>query len=452
MNPPKEKKRVPVITALIETFGFSPALALVTALFLAAICIAAIVWVIRSAPPDTIVITSGPTGSSFDRWARSYQKVLAGYGVKLEIRPSGGSLDNLQRLQSAKSDVDIGFVAGGPAGEGLHGLVSLGSIAHQPLMVFYRSATPISRLSELAGKRLAVGAEGSGTRSLAIALLQANGITGAPTTFVDLDAGSAAAALLDGKLDAVFLMGDSAPLQTLRTLIRTAEVQLFSFAQADAYVRRYEYLSKITLPQGSIDLGTNLPNTDVVLVGPTIELVARKGLNSALSDMVLEAAQIVHGRAGLLQARREFPAPLEHQIPLSEDALRFYKSGKGFFYRIVNSFWLASLLNRVLVAVVPLVLVIIPAIRYLPVMYRMSIQLRFYRCYRPLLRVERETFGALTDDRVRELLERVDEIEDSVKHLKVPASFASQFYWLRSHIISVRQRLKTAATTENPPL
>jgi hypothetical protein len=199
----------------------------------------------------------------------------------------------------------------------------------------------------------------------------------------------------------------------------------------------------MSLPQGSIDLGKNLPAQDVELVGPTVELVAREDLNSALSDLLLEVAKEVHGNAGLLQKRGEFPAALEHEIPLSEDAQRYYKSGKGLLYRTVRSFWVASLINRSLVAVLPLILVLIPAIRFLPVAFRMSIQLRFYRCYRPLLRVERETHGPLTPERVRELSQRLDEIEASVNRLKVPASFADRFYWLRSHLDFVRHRLRT---------
>ncbi len=446
METPKEKKRLPLVAALMETFGLSPAVASAVALFIGLVCLAAVVWVVRSAPPRTIVLTSGPDGSSFQRWAVAYQKALAANGVTLEIHPSAGSEDNLRRLQAPGSHVDIGFISGGPAKEGdLRGLVSLGSIAYQPLWVFYRNAAPITRLSELAGKRIAVGAPGSATRLIALALLQANGIGGAPTTLVDLDAGAAATALLAGQIDAVFLMGDSAPLQTLRALIRAADVRLFSFTQADAYVRRQTYLNKMVLPQGSIDLGTNLPAQDVALVGPTVELVARPGLNSAASDLLLEVAKGVHGRPGLLQKQGEFPAPLEHEIPLSDDARRYYKSGLGLLHRTVHSFWLASLLNRVLVAVVPLVLVLVPALRMLPWAYRFRIQLRIYRCYRPLLRIERDASGPLTADRVKELLGRLDEIEGNVGRLKVPASFASQFYELRSHITFVRDRLETAA-------
>ncbi len=446
MDTPKARKRFPLVATLIETFGFSPALASVVALFLAFVCLLAVVWVVQSAPPRKLVMTSGPEGSSFQRWAAAYQKILATHGVALEIRPSGGSLDNLKRLQSATEGVDVGFVGGGIAkDQNLDGLMSLGSVAYQPLWVFYRGTMPITRLSQLEGQRVAIGAPGSGTRSLALTLLTANGITGAPTTFVDLESGAAAEALMQGKLDAVFLMGDSASLQTLRALEYAPGVQLFNVAQADAYVRRNAFLNKITLPQGSIDLAKNLPAQDVVLVGPTVEFVAREGLHSALSDLLLDVARQVHGKANLLQKRGEFPAPLEHEFKLSDDAQSYYKAGRGWIYRSVGSFWVASLLNRLLVAVVPLALVIIPAIRLLPVVYRFSIQLKFYRCYRPLQRLERESFESLTAERVQELLRQLDEIEKSVHRLKVPASFAERFYGLRSYIHFVRNRLQSMA-------
>jgi TRAP-type uncharacterized transport system substrate-binding protein len=452
MPPTQGKKRPKLVAALIETFGFSPLLASIVAMFLVGLGGAAILWLVLSAPPRTLTITSGPPGSSFQRNAEAYQKLLAEEKVTLRIVPSGGSQDNLKRLQDPNSGVDIGFVQGGLVEEPPPGLVSLGSVANQPLWLFYRGETRISRLSELAGKRIAVGAPGSGTYTLATALLGTNGITGAPTVFVDQEAESAANALVEGKVDAVFLMGDSAPIQTLRTLVRAPEIQLYSFDQADAYVRRFAYLNRIVLPRGAIDFGKDLPARDVVLVGPTVELVARQGLNSALSDLVLDTAKQVHKRASIMQRRGEFPAPLERDFPISEDAQRYYKSGMGLLYRTFHSFWLASLLNRVLVAIVPIVLVLIPAIRLFPLVYRWSIQLRIYRYYRPLLRLETDARTPLTPDRARELLARLDEIEQAVHDLKVPASFGYQFYDLRGHLAFVRTRLQSAAGMTPAPV
>jgi TRAP-type uncharacterized transport system substrate-binding protein len=401
---------------------------------------------VHSAPPRTLVLTSGPEGSSFARWAEAYQKALATHGVTLEVRPSGGSLDNLQRLQTKDKRVDIGFVTGGVTeGQNLAGLQSLGSVAYQPLLIFYRNPAPITKLSEFAGKRLAIGSPGSATRAIASSLLSTNGVTGTTATFTDFDSQGATAALLDGKLDAVFLMGDSASVQTLRNLVRSPDIQLFDFRQADAYVRRFTFLNKIALPEGSFDLGKNLPATDVEAVGPTVELVAQEDLNSALCDLILEVAQEVHGKANILQKRGEFPAPLEHDFPLSPDALRYYKSGKGYAYRLIDNFWIANLANRMLVAIVPLALVLIPVLRLLPIAYQLTVRLRIYRCYRPLLRIERDLFGELTAEKVKDIQLRLDEVEALVDKLKVPASFAGQFYELRVHIAFVRQRLEAAS-------
>jgi len=450
MHQPKDSRRPKIVVALIETFGFSPLLASLVVLFILALASAAILWVVLSAPPRTITIISGPPGSSFQRNAEAYQKALAEYGITLKIAPSGGSLDNLQRMQAKDSGIDLGFVQGGLVGENPPpGLVSLGTIAYQPLWIFHRGTTRISRLSDLAGKRIGIGAPGSGVQSLAHVLLGANGITGAPTTLVEQPTEEAGKAFQAGQLDAIFMMGDSAPMQTLRTFIRAPDIQAVSFTQADAYVRRLSTLNlnKIVIPQGGIDLGMNLPAQDLTLVGPGVELIARKGLNSAISDMVLYVAQKVHGRAGLLTKRGEFPAPLVREFPLSEDALRFYKSGRGFMYDLVHSFWLANLTNRLLVAIVPFFLVLIPAIRFLPVAYRWSVQLRIYRCYRPLLQLERDVETPLAPARVEELLGRLDTIEREVNALKVPASFASQFYDLRNHVVFVRNRLKSVVTS-----
>ncbi len=215
--------------------------------------------------------------------------------------------------------MDIGFIQAGEsaAGDGVP-LFSLGTIAYQPLLIFYRGDTAMSQLAEFAGKRLAIGPEGSGTRKLALTLLATNGITeGGKTTLTDLDPESAAKALLAGNVDAVFLMGDSASVQTMRLMIQSTDVRVFDFIEADAYARRFSYLDKLILPRGVFDLARDIPARDINLVGPTVELIARTTLHPALSDLLLEAAREVHGKASLLQDQGEFPAPQEHDFKIS---------------------------------------------------------------------------------------------------------------------------------------
>jgi TRAP-type uncharacterized transport system substrate-binding protein len=425
-----------------ETFGLGRAAAISAILLIGSGTVFAVFWFFHSAPPHTITITSGPEGSAFQKSAEKYRKILARSGVKLNVLPSAGSMENLKRLGDPAFRVDIGFVQGGVTnGVNTDQLVSLGSVAYEPLLVFYRGANPAELLSELNGKRLAIGPVGSGTRALASALLQANGIeTGGPTVLLDLDAEAATKALLAGSVDAVFLMGDSASTENMRQLLRTPDIQLFDFTQADAYARRIHYLNKLQLPRGVVDFGKNIPSHDVSLVAPTVELVARAKLHPALIDLLLEAAREVHGGAALFQRRGEFPAPLEIDIRLSDEARRYYGSGKSFLYRSLP-FWLASRLNRILVAFVPMLFVLIPGLRLIPTVYQWQIRLRIYRSYRALLSVERGAFASPTPQNRDELLTRLGHIEKTVNKMKVPASFADQFYVLRQNIIFVRNKL-----------
>ena len=425
-----------------ETFGMSRAVALTSIILIILIVVFAVFWFFHSAPPDTITITTGPEGSVFQSTAQRYATILAHNGVKLKILPSQGSLENLKRLLDPSFHVDVGFVQGGVAG-GLHidKLVSLGSINYEPLVIFYSSAKPVELLSELSGKKLAIGPEGSGTRTLALALLKANGIEpGGATTLVDLDADDAAKALVEGTVGAAFMMGDSASPQVMLKLLRTAGIHMYNFIQADAYTRKIVYLNKLELPQGSIDFGKNIPAHDVWLIAPTVELIARPDLHPALSDLLLEAATEVHGKAGLLKRQGEFPAPLEHEFRISSDATRFYKSGKSFLYRSLP-FWLASLVNRILVAFVPMIVLLIPVLRIIPGVYRWRVRSRIYRWYRLLLVLEQQLVAASGSEKREALLSRLDQIDEEVNKMKVPASFGDQFYVLRQHIGFVRSRL-----------
>jgi TRAP-type uncharacterized transport system substrate-binding protein len=404
------------------------------------------VWIafkfVRPAPPDTLVFTSGAEGSSFATNAEKYKTILARNGVKLEILPSQGSLENLKRLADPAFRADVGFVQGGvAAGTNIDHLVSLGTVSNQPLVIFYRNDVAIDRLSQLTGKRLAIGREGSGQRFLALTLLKANQIEpGGATELLDLSGDDAAQALIDGKIDTAFLMGDSAPPPVMRKLLNTPGVQLMNFGQADAYARRFPYLNKLELPLGSLDFGKNMPEHPIALIGPTTELIAREDLHPALSDLLIEAAREVHGRATLLQRAGEFPAPVEHEYRLSEDASRYYKTGKGFLYRNMP-FWVASLADRTLVILVPILVLLIPALKLVPQLYRWRVSWRIYRWYGALLTLERDLLAQDQPEKREELVKRLDAIEQGVSRMKVPLAFADQFYVLRQNIIFVRQRL-----------
>jgi len=425
-----------------ETFGLGRAVALSTVILILVVVVVGIFLFFYLAPPTTIIMTSGPKGSMFERSAQKYAKILKQNGVTLKILPSEGSVDNIKRLADPSSKVDIGFVQGGVSkGINTDNLVSLGSISYEPLFVFYRSGSGIERLSQFTGQRISVGEVGSGTHTLSLALLAANGIEpGGHTKLLEMDSDEAAKAILSGTVEVVFLMGDSVSTSLIRQLLHTPGINLFDFAQADAYTRRIAYLNKITLPKGAIDFGQGTPAHDVFLLAPTVELIAREDLHPALSDLLLDAARQVHSGSGLLKRKGEFPAPIEQEIRISNDANRFYKSGKSFFYRYLP-FWLASLVNRIVVVLVPMIILLLPGLRVIPAIYRWRFKSRLFRWYRELMIIEQNLLTIVEPYKRRELLEKLDNIEEAVNRMKVPASFADQFYVLRGHITFVHARL-----------
>jgi TRAP-type uncharacterized transport system substrate-binding protein len=431
------------LARVTEIFGIGPG---VTIAGIIAICLVlgiAVFLFMKSALPSTIVITTGPEGSVFHTNALRYADFLghqSNVNVKLKVLTSAGSLENLKRLSDPSFPVDLGFVQGGVSNAGMDKLVSLGSVSYQPLLIFYRGE-PIELLSSLAAKQIAIGPVGSGTRALALLLLETNGIKpGGDTKLLDWEPRQSSKGLLDGKIDAAFLMGEDASPAIMRQLLRAEDIHLYSFKQAAAYTRRFPYLSVLELPEGSLDFGKDLPPQNIFLLGPTVELISRKHFDPALVDLLLDAAREVHGRATILQKKGEFPAPLEHDFKISPEAMRYYKSGKSFFYRFLP-FWMASLARRIILVFVPAVVVLVPLLRSIPPFYKWRVRSRIFRWYRALLAVERDLLKNSGEHKREQLLRRLDEIEDAANRMKVPTSFADQFYGLRTNIDFVRNMI-----------
>lgn len=432
-------------TDLIET--------VVPALLLSGLALFVAMHFVRPAPPKSLSISAGPAGSTFHTLAEQYRKVLARNGIELRILESEGSIDNLNRLNDPESGVDVALVQSGITGNGdTSELVSLGSVTYQPIILFYRGREQLHRLSQLAGRRIAVGASGSGTRFLALALLKANGIDpqSGGTRLLDLEGERARSALLNNSADAIFLTSDSASPATIREMLHAPGIRLFDFEQADAYVRRFPYLSKLEVPAGAFDLGENLPGKPINMLAPTVELLSRQELHPVLTDLLIEAAMETNGRASLLANAGQFPSTTLHSFPIGTEAARYYKSGRSLAYRYLP-FWLASLVTRAAVVLVPIFVVVIPSLRYLPQLYNWRVRSRIYRRYGELMAIERESLHDLSPERRAALLERVDEIEHSTIAGKTPGSHGESVYRLRELLQFVRARLAQPPAAPQAP-
>jgi TRAP transporter TAXI family solute receptor len=400
----------------------------------------------RPAPPSELVMSTGTADGSYHAYAMKYRDILARDGVTLRLWPSGGAVENLRRLADTSAHVDVALVQGGIASaappQTTQNLVSLGSVYNEVLWVFYRGERELDRLPSLGGKMIAIGADKSGTAALAMTLLEATGIDKPPTTIMKLGGRAAADLLISGGIDAAFFIGDPrAPV--IQELVHAKGVRLLSFARADAYTRQHFYLTKVTLPQGVFDLAHNIPERDVVLLGTTANLIVKDDLHPALAYLLLRAATEVHSAPTMFSGLRQFPAPNDTELPLSPEAARFYKSGPPLLQRYLP-YWAANLVDRLLLVLLPALVVLIPAARLLPQLYRWRVRSRIYRWYARLKEIELELAERRTPEELQRILERLDKIEDAVHRIETPLAYSENLYVFRQHIDLVRQRAQQA--------
>jgi TRAP-type uncharacterized transport system substrate-binding protein len=391
-------------------------------------------------PPRTIVMSTGAPDGAYHAYALRYQAILAERGMELVLKPSKGAQENLERLRGDVDDVDVALVQSGLAREAEPGLVTLGSVFYEPVWVFYRDTRIIERSAELAGRKIAIGAPGSGTAELGRTLAQSSGLDQPPTELVELGGLAAAEALASGAVGAAFFVS-AVDGPAVAKLLATPGVRLMDMRQADAYVRRMPFLHKLMLAEGVIDLQRNLPPQTVTLVALTANLVARDDLHPVATELLLSAATKVHGGPTLLHAANVFPAPLDPSLPLATDAERFYKDRPGLLRRLLP-FWLAIWLERTLFILVPLAAVAVPLFAYLPKIYDWRMRGRLDHWYRELKRLEHATErGTL----VEKQLHRIEEIETALNGLKVPTGYLDRLYTLRTHATFVRGVLSRRA-------
>ncbi|WP_291993836.1 TAXI family TRAP transporter solute-binding subunit [Candidatus Accumulibacter sp. ACC003] len=400
-------------------------------------------------PPRRLRISTGDAAGAYHSYAQRYAPLLAAKGITLEILTSAGSIENLQRLDHG--DADVAFVQGGivpPAAdpESTH-LRSLGSVSYEPVWVFYRGPQPITRLHQLAGQRIAIGAAGSGTRGLALQLLAANEIPPDSPTLLPIGGLEAAEALQQGQIDAVFVVAaQEAPV--VQVLLRSPELHVASFSQADAYLRLLPFLSKIVLPRGVVNLVREVPPSDTVLLATTANVVVRDDLHPALANLLLQAMTEVNGKSGFFQYAGEFPAYKDQSLVLSPDARRYYQSGPPFLQRYLP-FWLAVLAERLFVMVLPLVMLSLPLLKFAPALYSWRVRSRIFRCYGDLKFLENELRKDYQPTRHDEYVRRIDRIEDDANSRNIPLSYTDLLYTLREHINLVRDKLQRLNTTHD---
>ncbi|MEY4295751.1 MAG: hypothetical protein RLY82_1439, partial [Pseudomonadota bacterium] len=396
---------------------------------------------ISPAPPKTLAFTAGATDGAYYKFAQRYKTILAKEGITLEIRESAGSVENIIRLYDPNIPVMAGFVQGGlgifsqgvdPEASNFDTLQSLANVAYEPVWLFARDPK-INDISQLKGLRIAIGAEGSGTRKVALDLLQRSGLKLDDQLWLPLGSAAAAKGLADKSIDAAFVV--AAPeAASVQTLLRTSGVQIVDLAHASALSRLLPYLQTINLPKGVLDLEKNIPPRDVTMLSTSANLVIREELHPALAYLLLDAAAQVHNTGGALNRPNDFPQMKGTDYPVAEEAKRYFTSGKPFLQRYMP-FWAANFVQRLLLILIPLFAVVLPMIKLLPELQKFLQERKLFKLYGELKMIELDIKSKGTSAAIDEKLIKMQSLIDSTKFAKV---FTDRVYTLRQHVEFVR--------------
>ncbi|MDM0104183.1 TAXI family TRAP transporter solute-binding subunit [Variovorax sp. J22R24] len=404
-------------------------------------------WWLQPQPPKQVTLATGPAGSANAEFGKRYAAALKTDGIEVVLKPTDGSLDNLQLLRNGGADV--AFVRGGsadPVKDEQAGLTSLGSLFFEPLWFFYRTdaarkvdrkTATLTSLTQFKGLRINVDKPGSGVPDIMDRMFRANHMDPATLELSNLEQTPATEALQAGLLDVIVLA--SAPQSPLvQRLLRAPDIQLMDFPQSDAYSRRFAFLQPVTLPRGVVDLAADLPSQDVSLLAATTSLLAREETHPALRQLFAQSAQTLHGGAGWFNRARDFPNTRTSELPVSPEGDRAINGTPPFWQRYLP-FWASNLVERMWLVLGGLLVLMLPLSRVVPPLYQFRVRRRVFRWYARLRDVEaRLESGKGTTDT---LLKELDDLDRVVNKVAVPLSYADELYALRNNIYAVRKRI-----------
>jgi uncharacterized protein len=389
-------------------------------------------------PPRHLAVAAGPRGLGYDTFARQYARILARDGVELDIRNSAGAVEDLDLLRDAASGVHAAMTAFGlTQPSDADKLYSLGGIFDAPIFIFYRNAEPITQFAQFHGKRLSIGIPGSALRPLMLQVLEATDALDASTQLFDHDYTEVLDALIVAEID-VAVFPSQLDGSLLQRALGAAGIRLMNVAQAEAIAKTIPGLKHVVLWRGLISLSRDIPNSDIDLLALRSRFLVRKDLHPALQYLLLEAMRKVHSAPGPFNRLGEFPAEQPNDLPLSPTAEAFYRSGPPFWQRY-TSFWLASLLNRIVFFIIPVVATLIPLIGFAPRLYTWRYVHRIDRLHRALGNLERKLAQSADNFRLVEYQARIAEIESAVRSVKVPRRFEADLQRLRIHLRMVEE-------------
>ncbi|MFZ4479275.1 MAG: TAXI family TRAP transporter solute-binding subunit [Rhodoferax sp.] len=417
------------------------------ALLLLALFFVALVVFINPPPPKRIAMATGSPGSIYADYGERYKKFFAAHGITLDLLATGGAVENMERLLDPKDPVQIAFFQGGlikPADA--RKIQTMGSIGYEPIWLFYRhrdEGDQLQRFMDFAGRRIAIGPVGGGTHAEAMHLFGLNNLD-KTAKLITMRARDGIDAIGRDEIDAIFVI-DGLRSENIKKLVSNEKLRLANFVRADAYVQQVDYLEKVIIPMGGLDLLHNSPPQDTQLLATTTDLVIKEDLHEGVQMLLMQAAKEINGKESPLAKRGAFPSFRNTTIHESQQAALFYQKGPPFLMNYLP-FGIAEFIHRMFFYLLPVAFFAIPLIRGIPERWDKRVQQRLreklHATYGALKIFERELGVSYDVKRLPEYLGCIDALEHDTLNLEVPDTLYSEYYMLRTNIHYVRTCLE----------
>lgn len=400
----------------------------------------ALLYVVRPLPPRSLTIATGQAHSTADVIGQKYRSFFQSHGVDLRLVPTLGAEENLQLLSEGK--VDAAFGQGGlPLGSQADHVLSLGSIAYQPLWLFYHGAevTDADMNQLLVNRRTSINVHGSSTHILAGQVLEAQGISLDRPNLLTLNTAASVRAFKEKKIDAIFLVG-SMESENIQQISQIPGVKLYNFTLADAYAKKFQYLDPVVLPAGAFSFHPVTPKNEVHMIATTLDILVTDRVHPAHQLLLLEATAEFERKRVSYFTQGKFPVYMDTRIPESDVARRFFKEGSPLLWGYAP-FWMASLFDEVWFYLLAIGAIIIPLLGFVPSYRKTHAVLSIESCYDELRNIENELtqIKGAANPRYAYLLEQIDRLSDKARSLWVPTGNRNAYYDLRAAIHIVRE-------------
>jgi len=404
-------------------------------------------WYADPPPPRHVLMATGSVGSSDEALGKKYVEFFKEKGITLELVPTSGAQENIDRLSDRDDPVQAAFVqAGVDHAKEVTGIQSLGAIAYDPIWFFYRGPElkPTESdsvgvvLQHFANKKISVGIEGSGTYAQSSRILKAAGYEKGPQIF-NLAGHDAVKALRAGEIDGAFIV-DSYEAPNVQALLNDPSLYLVTFRRAAAYAKLMPYLSILNVPQGAFNLPRNFPSADMKLLATTTNILIDDRMHPAIQFLFLEAAREINGKESFFSERGEFPSFKDSMLPESPVAVHYEKNNYPLLAAYFP-FWIAELISRLIFIMLPFCVLGYPILQVLPGYRARRMQNKITRLYGSLKYLEQELLNGFNEEQRDEYLKRLNLLEYQALNINISQRMSSDYYALRTSIDYVRNCL-----------